>query len=313
MIDIPVQDMNKRTMAAIDVGTNTVRLLVVRGQDSSSLTVLAQSQKVTRLGQGLDRHLLKVPMERTTKAIVNFVQEAQQFQPDRIDILITSAARQAENGAEFCQQVENAAGHEPKIISGKTEAELTVKGVLRAVPVVDKDVVILDIGGGSTEIVEVRQKKVVKIESLEIGAVTLSEKYFHPSNPIPQEDLQRFRDDTQEIFEGLRFPSHMIWVGTAGTITTLAALDQQMVKYDPLRINGYLLSGRIVAQWLEILSSMPLDKRQQLAGLEPSRADIIVAGVGLLDVIMTHYKLKKIMVSDAGFREGIIYNLFGEE
>lgn len=313
MIDIPVQDMNNRTMAAIDVGTNTVRLLVVRGQDSSSLSVLAQSQKVTRLGQGLDRHLQEVPMERTTKAIVNFVQEAQQFQPDRIDILITSAARQAENGAEFCQRVENAAGHEPKIISGKMEAELTVKGVLGAVPVADKDVVILDIGGGSTEIVEVRQKEVVKIESLEIGAVTLSEKYFHPSDPIPHAALQRFRDDAQEIFKGLRFPSHMIWVGTAGTVTTLAALDQQMVEYDPRRINGYLLSGKSVAQWLEILSSMSLDKRRQLAGLEPARADIIVAGVGLLDVIMTQFQLKKIMVSDGGFREGIIYNLFGEE
>jgi exopolyphosphatase/guanosine-5'-triphosphate,3'-diphosphate pyrophosphatase len=313
MIDIPVQGMNIRTLAAIDVGTNTVRLLVVRGKDSSTISVLDQAQKITRLGQGLDRQLLETPMERTIEAIVNFVQKAQKFQAERIDILITSAARQAENGEEFCRWVGKAAGLEPKIISGTTEAELTVKGVLGAVPVADKNVVILDIGGGSTEIVEVMRGKVAKIESLEIGAVTLTEKYFNPSDPISEADLDRFRDDAKKILKGLRFPSHMVWVGTAGTITTLAALDQQMVKYDPLKINGYILSGKIISQWLEVLSSMPLDERRQLAGLEPGRADIIVVGVGLLDVIMNHFHLEKIMVSDAGFREGIIYNLFDEE
>jgi exopolyphosphatase/guanosine-5'-triphosphate,3'-diphosphate pyrophosphatase len=250
---------------------------------------------------------------RTIETIVNFVQRAQQFQPSRIDILITSAARQAKNGAEFCRQVRKAVGHDPKIISGATEAELTVKGVLGAVPVADENGVILDIGGGSTEIVEVMRGKVMKIESLEVGVVTLTEKYFHPSDPIPEADLERFRDDAKKILEGLNFSSHMIWVGTAGTITTLAALDQQMLKYDPRRINGYLLSGKSVSQWLEVLSSMPLDERRQLAGLEPGRADIIVAGVGFLDVMMNHFHLEKIMVSDAGFREGIIYNLFDEE
>jgi exopolyphosphatase/guanosine-5'-triphosphate,3'-diphosphate pyrophosphatase len=313
MIDIPVQGMNIRTLAAIDVGTNTVRLLVVRGQDSSTISVLDRAQKITRLGQGLDSQLLEIPMERTIVAIVNFVQRAQQFQPDRIDILITSAARQAKNGAEFCRQVRKAVGHDPKIISGATEAELTVKGVLGAVPVADENGVILDIGGGSTEIVEVMRGKVMKIESLEVGVVTLTEKYFHPSDPIPEADLERFRDDAKKILEGLKFPSHITWVGTAGTITTLAALDQQMLKYDPRRINGYLLSGKSVSQWLEVLSSMPLDERRQLAGLEPGRADIIVAGVGFLDVMMNHFHLEKIMVSDAGFREGIIYNLFDEE
>lgn len=312
MIDIPVQNMNK-TLAAIDVGTNTVRLLVVRGQSPSSLDVLVQAQKITRLGQGLDRQLLESSMQRTIEAIVDFVKRAQQFQAGRIDILITSAARQAENGVEFCQRVGKTVGLEPKIISGTTEAELTVKGVLGAVSVADKNVVILDIGGGSTEIVEVIQGKVAKIESLEIGAVTLTERYFHPSDPIPRADLDRFRDDVSRMFEELRFFSHMFWVGTAGTITTLAALDQQMVEYDPRRINGYILTGKIISQWLEVLSSIPLEERRQLAGLEPGRADIIVAGVGLLDVIMNHFRLEKIMVSDAGFREGIIYNLFDEE
>ncbi len=309
MADIPVHDTNIQTVAAVDVGTNTVRLLVVRGDKYSSSTIIDQAQQTTRLGEGVtDRQIQDVPMRRTVAAIAGFVERAKTFQPDQIAILATSAARQAKNGAEFCRLVYQASGVMPEIISGVKEAELTVCGVLGAVPGAGENAVILDIGGGSTELVRVADGKIINIQSLEIGAVTLTERFFHHSGPIPQTELARLGDFAKGALEGLEISSPATWVGTAGTITTLASLDQQMVQYDPKKINGYRLSE--ISRWLEVLATMSLEERKTLPGLEPGRADIIVAGVGLLEVIMKHFGQDHITVSDAGFREGIIYSLY---
>ncbi len=308
MADIPVHDT--KTMAAVDVGTNTVRLLVVRGSKVSSAAIVEEAQQITRLGEGMERQLHDVPMQRTVAAIAGFVRRAQEFQPDRIAILATSAARRAENGSEFCRLVYKATGVMPQIISGRYEAELTVRGVLGAVPAGIENAVILDIGGGSTELVQVADSKVMKIKSLEIGAVTLTERFFHHTGPIPQTELARLGDFAKGVLEGLELTCPAIWVGTAGTITTLASLDQQMVQYDPKKINGYWLTAPKISRWLEVLATMTHDERKTLPGLEPGRADIIVAGAGLLEVIMKHFGQDRITVSDAGFREGIIYSLY---
>lgn len=312
MINIPQKNARTQTIAAVDVGTNTVRLLVVRGRSKSSFKILEQAQRITRLGEGMGRNIQEMPMVRTVAAITDFVKRAQKLQAAKIAVYATSAARRAENRAEFCERVHQATGVEPEIISGVREAELTFRGVCSVLPAVCKNAVILDIGGGSTEMICVQEGKVLKIHSLEIGAVSLTERFFRPADSIPENDLARFREYAEKALEkeNIMFLQKVTWVGTAGTITTLAALDRQMVQYDPNRINGFLLSEEKVSRWLEILASMPLVKRRELAGLEPGRADIIVAGVGLVEIIMNHFHFDKILVSDAGFREGIIHALF---
>ena len=313
MIDIPERNSDFSSRAGIDVGTNTVRLLVVGGKAPSSFTVLEQSQRITRLGEGMDRRLQQEPMKRTVAVIVDFVRRARQLQAAPIAIVATSAARRAENGAEFCRRVRQATGIWPEIVSGTKEAELTLRGVQLAVPVAGKDAVILDVGGGSTELIRVDGGKVTDIKSLEIGAVTLTERFLYTAGPIPDAELDQLRKYAKKIMEGLDFPSDSTWVGTAGTITTLAAMDQQMVQYNPERINGFILSCERVSYWLELLAQMPLQERQGLPGLEPKRADIIVAGAGLLEVVMERFNLEFTLVSDAGFREGMVYNLIDGE
>lgn len=311
MADIPVHDTNIQTMAAVDVGTNTVRLLVVRGEKFSSAAIVDQAQQITRLGELMrDRQIQDIPMRRTVAAIADFVKRAKAFQPVQIAILATSAARQAKNADEFCRLVYKATGVMPEIISGRYEAELTVRGVLGAVPEAGENSVILDIGGGSTELVRVADGKIIDILSMEIGAVTLTERFFRHSGPIPKTELAHMRDFAKVVLEESEFTCPATWVGTAGTITTLASLDQQMVQYDPKKINGYRLSAPEISRWLEVLAAMSLQTRKTLPGLEPDRADIIVAGAGLLEVIMKHFGQEHISISDAGFREGIIYSLY---
>ncbi len=300
-------------LAAIDVGSNTVRLLVVEGRGAGHYRLLEQAQETTRLGQGLSegKPLLACAQERTLATLQDFCRQAHRLGAQTIWALGTSALRRASNADEFILQVKQRCGLELEVVSGREEAHLTLQGVETVIPPKGKRYLAIDIGGGSTEFILADGQGGIKdLCSLELGAVSLTERFLAHDPPEECEFNQLIKYLHQQLSPILQnFPHAPRLVGTAGTITTLAAVVQGLEEYDAGKINGFILQQSQVIALLKAFRGQPLARRRQIPGLEAKRADIIVAGTAVLLVGMEELKAKQITVSDAGFREGIVLEL----
>jgi len=309
-------------LAGIDIGTNTIRLLVTKTSDTSHQE-LYSGRTITRLGQGLDRTGALAPdaQERTLKALEEFAAIITNHSVDRTAAVGTSALRNAANAAEFITGAEQRAGIGITIISGEEEARLTLTGVRRALshggnagadPLASA--LVIDIGGGSTELIVTRQGGIASLESLPLGAVYLTERFVH-HDPPSRDELDNLRKAVTRELDALhakhiRPASLTTCAGTAGTITTLAAMDQELKEYDPDRINGYVLSRASLDSMVAVLSVTTLDARRTIAGLEHGREDIILAGAVIAQEIMDRCGAQEMLVSDWGLREGIVFDLY---
>jgi len=309
-------------LAGIDIGTNTIRLLVTKTSDSS-YQELYSGRTITRLGRGLDRTGALAPdaQERTFKALEEFAAIIADHAVDRTAAVGTSALRNAANAAEFITGAKQRAGIVITVISGEEEAKLTLTGVRRALshgsnagadPL--ESALVIDIGGGSTEFIVTRQGGTASIESRPLGAVYLTERFVHHDPPSEDEldDLRKavMRELDSLDAEHFRPASLTTCAGTAGTITTLAAMDQELKEYDPDRINGYILSRASIDSMVAKLSVTKLDARRKIAGLEHGREDIILAGAIIAQEIMDRCGTREMLVSDWGLREGIVFDLY---
>lgn len=309
-------------LAGIDIGTNTIRLLVAATSDSSHQE-LYSGRTITRLGQGLDRTGALAPdaQERTFKALEEFAAIIARHSVERTSAVGTSALRNAANAAEFITGAKQRAGIDITVISGEEEAQLTLRGVRRALshgsstgadPLASA--LVIDIGGGSTEIILTRQGGIASMESLPLGAVYLTERFIH-HDPPTEDELDDLRTAvTRELdalhAKNIRPASLNTCAGTAGTVTTLAAMDQKLKEYDPDRINGYVLSRSSLDSMVAMLSVTTLDVRRRIAGLEHGREDIILAGAIIAQEIMKRCGTPEMLVSDWGLREGIVFDLY---
>jgi exopolyphosphatase/guanosine-5'-triphosphate,3'-diphosphate pyrophosphatase len=314
-------------LAGIDIGTNTIRLLVT---DTSETThrELYSGRTITRLGQELDRTGMLAPeaQERSLKAIEAFSSVFKRYSVDHIAAVGTSALRNAVNAAEFITAVQNRAGIEVAVITGDDEARLTLLGVRRAFSGGKKgeedplaSALVIDIGGGSTELITTVQGKVETMTSIPLGAVYLTERFLKNDPPLREEmdslrrvvnkELDTWERDTLKSRD-VRPSSVANVAGTAGTITTLAAMDQALTEYDPARINGYILTRSSLDRLVNKLSVSALDERRTMAGLEAGREDIILAGAVVAQEIMERCKARQMLVSDWGLREGIVFDLY---
>jgi exopolyphosphatase/guanosine-5'-triphosphate,3'-diphosphate pyrophosphatase len=300
-------------LAVIDVGSNTVRLLVAEGQAGGHYRLLEQARETTRLGQGLSegKPLLACAQERTLTTLRDFSQRARRLGAQTIRALGTSALRRAGNTGKFVLRVKQCCGLKLEVVSGMEEARLTLQGVGTVVPSEWTRYLASEIGGGSSEfILADGQGGIEDLCSLELGAVSLTERFLAHDPPHECEFNQLIKYLHQRLFPILQdFPPAPRLVGTAGTITTLAAVAQGMEEYDAGKINGFILPQSQVAVLLKTFRRQPLARRRQIPGLEAKRADIIVAGTAVLLVGMEELKADQIMVSDAGFREGIVVEL----
>lgn len=300
-------------LAVIDVGSNTVRLLVIEALDAENYKIIDQAQEITRLGQGLSegKPFLPQAQERTVKVLQKFCQRARDLNAQKIWALGTSAMRRASNAAKFISHVQETCGLDLEVVSGQDEARITLQGVETAIQLKDKRYLMIDIGGGSTEfILSDGHSKIEKLCSIELGAVSLTEKFI-PHDPPHQDEFDKMINYLhQQLSPVLKeFSPVTKVVGTAGTITTLAAIAQQMKTYEPSKINNFILRESQIIALLDNFKNQPLASRQQITGLEAKRADIIIAGTTILLVSMKELKINKILVSDAGFREGIMVEL----
>ncbi|MBO8141140.1 MAG: hypothetical protein H0Z37_03025 [Firmicutes bacterium] len=310
--------MDPQRRAAIDIGTNSVRLLVADlapGAGGARLVPVLRDRRVTRLGQGLGRtgRLLPAAADRTAAAIGELAARARAGGAGGVVAAGTSALRDAADRDEFCRRIRREHGLTVRVLTGREEAELTFLGAAFDVASFGGgSAVVVDIGGGSTELIRGSvQGGVSALASVDIGAVRLTESCFRTDPPGPA-DWERLE---QAAGAGLApalaqlgplAEGGGVLVATGGTAATLAAMDQGLTAYDPDRIHGYRVSREALARWVQRLRRAPLEERRRWPGLEPDRADIILAGAFILLKIADGLGAPGIVVSDKGLLEGLL-------
>lgn len=299
-------------VSTIDLGSNTVRLLVADVEGPGRWRVVAEDQTVTRLGEGLAATgaLGEAPMARTLAVVSDYAARGTALGATDLRIVATSAVREAANGSLFAAAVERATGRRVQVVSGEDEARLVLLGVRHGVGPLAGPVVVFDIGGGSTEYILAEGERVRATASLRLGVVPLAERYPFPGRVDPPRYQQLVREVANRLERELpgeilrARPAHL--VGTAGTVTTLAALDLDLERYDARRVQGHRLSRAAVERLGARLGGLTVAERAALPCLEPGRADLIVPGVALVVATLDCLGVDALTVSDSGLREGIL-------
>ena len=292
-------------VAAVDLGTNSTRLLVA-DVDDGRLDEVSRRQKITRLGEGVDEHkrLFPVPIARVRNVLTDFRREAERLGAERTLAVATSAVRDAENGEAFLGEIEWSYGFQTRLLSGHEEAQLTFRGASTGRAVAE-DTLVIDIGGGSTELVVGGPDGLRFHDSLDLGGVRLTERFLH-SDPPTEEELEACGAAVRALLAE-RVPREVrprTAIGVAGTITSLAALDLGLAEYDPDRVHGHRLSREGVLRQLERLASLPLAERRELPALDPDRAPVIVAGTVILREVLDHFGLDGLEASERDILDG---------
>ena len=287
-------------VAAVDLGTNSTRLLVA-DVDDERIEEIARRLTITRLGEGVDgrRRLLPVPIARVRNCLADYRRELEALGAARTLAIATSAVRDAENGEAFLGEIEWGYGFTTRLLAGKEEAAMMVRGVTAGRPPLD-DVLVVDIGGGSTELVLAADGEVATAASLDVGCVRLTERFLG-SDPPSRPELAAAGAYVRSLLPQLEAESA---IGVAGTVTTLATLDLGDSEHDPAHTHGHRLQLDAVEEQLERLAAMTLDERLAVPGIEPGRAPVIVAGIVVLREVMTNYGLAEIEVSERDILHG---------
>ncbi|MFQ6672777.1 MAG: hypothetical protein ACE5KY_05710 [Candidatus Tectimicrobiota bacterium] len=308
------RDSSDRRVAAVDLGTNTVRLLVGEGTRGGGLTIVHAAQRVTRLGEGLEAtgRLSPDAARRTLEVLEAFAAEWRAHGAEQVRIAATAAVREAANREAFARQVTETIGEPLVVLASEEEARLTVRGVQGGLAGLPAEGVLFDIGGGSTEFIGLRAGQPTRVVSLPVGVVKGREAFL-PHDPVAPEAIRAlkayFTDAVTPVRHTLEAGSAPRLIGTAGTVTTLAAMDQGLVKYEPERVNAHVLTEAAVARLLEELSAMTIEQRRAIPVMEPGREDVIVAGAALTQVIMEVFGARGLLVSEYGLREGLVLEL----
>ncbi len=285
-----------------------MRLLVADVQDGTVRPVLRRLE-VTRLGEGVDRTGLLLPQAigRTVRAVRTFWRLAEQAGAERVTVVGTSAVREAANRSTLIRDLKPI---QLRVLSGEEEAELGYRGVRAGVPGVADPLVVVDVGGGSTELVRGSRDQVRYRVSLPVGSVRLTERYLHADPPTDVE-VHAARQEVAECLrphrQGLTGPR--VAVGVGGTVTSVAAVDLSLDPYDPDRVHGHRLSAARLRSLARGLCTMPLALRRCLPGLLPERADVICGGALVLETVVEVLQLAEVVASEADLLWGVILHL----
>ena len=276
-------------VAAIDQGTNSTRLLVADVEDGH-VHELHRETRITRLGEGVDerRRLLPAPVARVRNVLADYRRIAELLGVERALLVATSAVRDAENGEAFLGEIEWSYGFTTRLVSGDEEAQLTVRGIASDREL-DATTLVLDIGGGSTELMLGDAR-----HSVDVGSVRLTERF--------DDDVEAAAAAARAVLP--RLEPHAA-VGVAGTITTIAALDLDLPEYDRERVHGHVLARAAAERQLERLASITLEERRALPAMDPERAPVIVGGAVILVEVLRTYDLGAIEVSERDILDGI--------
>jgi exopolyphosphatase/guanosine-5'-triphosphate,3'-diphosphate pyrophosphatase len=298
-------------IGVVDIGTNSTRLLVADVDPATrAVTEIERRTTVTRLGQGVDRtrRLSEEGIARVEDALGAYRRTLDDLAPERTVAVLTSAVRDAENGPAFTERVRERYGVDARTIPGDEEAALTFLGATSERPAdAPAPVVVVDIGGGSTEYVLGERGHVDFFVSTQAGVVRHSERHLHHDPPLPEE-LRALAAElratvTAQVPADVRARARAM-VAVAGTPTSLAAIEQRLVPYDPARVHGYVLTLAACERMLAALAEMPERQRRQVPGLQPDRAATIVAGAVMLVESLRAFGLEAAEVSEQDILRG---------
>jgi exopolyphosphatase / guanosine-5'-triphosphate,3'-diphosphate pyrophosphatase len=288
-------------VAAVDLGTNSTRLLVA-DVDGGELEEVERRLTITRLGEGVDerRRLLPVPIARVRNTLVEYRRELESLGATRTLAIGTSAIRDAENGEAFLGEIEWSYGFETRLLDGDEEAAMMLRGVAVGRRGELDGALVLDIGGGSTELVQSANGGGPSSVSLDVGCVRVTERFLASDPPTAAE-----LDEASAYVRSLLPPYEAsAAIGVAGTVTTLATLDLGLAEYDPDRTHGHRIARESVERELDRLAALTLEERLRIPGLEPGRAPVIVAGALILREVLRAYGLDEIEVSERDILHG---------
>ncbi|WP_328426313.1 Ppx/GppA family phosphatase [Micromonospora sp. NBC_00389] len=308
-------------MAAIDCGTNSIRLLVADLPDSSAgpqapLVDLTRRMEIVRLGQGVDRtgRLAPEAIERTRVALASYAADIEKLGAERVRMCATSASRDAANAADFTEMVQRTLGVAPEVVTGDEEARLSFTGAVRGLPADAKEpFLVVDIGGGSTEfVVGDRADGVRAAISVDIGCVRMTERHLAGDPPTPEQVAAAQTDIAAAVDRALAaVPGReaATLVGLAGSVTTVVAIAQGLQEYDPERIHHARVSYEAVAQVTADLLGQTREQRLAIPVMHPGRADVIGAGALVLRVIMERAGMPSVVASEHDILDGIAWSL----
>ena len=300
-----------KKIASIDIGSNTVRLLILESTGNAEFNLLVSKRNITRLGEGMDTQgkLAINRMEATLQVLEAFRQICLENGDPPLFAVATSAVREASNGHEFVRRAKKETGINIKIITWEEEARLTLEGVFWKIPDNNRKVITLDIGGGSTEFILSQGKEISGFCSTSLGVVRLTDRFIS-RHPIDEKEFlslkNHLENELQAVKKKLSAFRPELLIGTAGTVTTLSALKNNIYPYDPEKIQASVFSRKDAESILEDLKRKSLSERLAMKPLEPGREDLIIAGTVIVLETMSAFDCETLTVSEYSLREGII-------
>jgi exopolyphosphatase / guanosine-5'-triphosphate,3'-diphosphate pyrophosphatase len=295
-------------VASIDIGTNTLLLLVADMTNGVMTRVLCDEERIARLGRGVDEHrrLLPDTMERAAGYLRTYKQTAESLGAERLIAVGTSALRDAQNSAEFCSYIRETVGITIEIISGDEEAHRTYKGSISEFTGRADHFSVLDIGGGSTEVITGTAQSITNTQSFDLGVVRITERFLR-SSPPTNDEITAANLFIAEMLEPVRSfgVSSTFGIAVAGTPTTLAAMYQRLPRFDRSRVSGFVLDRAVMREMYDMMRPMTVDEIAALPQVMEGRADVVFAGVLILRQYFEITGLDGVVVSDRGLRYGI--------
>ena len=301
-------------LAAIDVGTNSIRLVVAEALREGNYRILTEEKDTARLGKDLATtgRLNPVAVERSLEALRRMKQIAAGYQVRELRVIGTCALREAADGTDFCRRANQEVGLEIDVIGAEHEAHLAFSSVARAFNLDGKNVAVADIGGGSTEIILASGRVIEDVYTTPLGAVRMTDMYVNGQDTGDiQELLDGIDRELRRQVKRLVFWPHLL-IGSGGTFTTLAEMIMAAKGQTGLPLRGYEVTHAEVGHLLDKLRKLPPKARRNLPGLSPDRADIILAGVAIVDSLMRRFKVNRLQIHDRGVRDGLLLSMLDQ-
>ncbi len=302
-------------VGAVDIGTNSVRLIIAEKKEDHWRDLI-RTVEVTRLGEGVDKtHIIKPEaMKRTIAVLTNYKELMEKYHVEKSKVVSTSAMRDAENAFDFKGLVKERLGLDIEVISGEEEGRLTFTGVTGQGTLVPKGEVVLvvDVGGGSTEYIYGRDNEAYGATSLNIGSVRLTEHFLKHDPPTAAElwsARQTIKEAAEPVFKKVADANPSAIVAVAGTATQLSAVYYGVEPYDPEKIHGSKLTLPELRSLIKKLASMPTEERKKLKGMHPKRADVIIGGALILEGTLDELCFDEMIISEKDILDGLIYSI----
>jgi exopolyphosphatase/guanosine-5'-triphosphate,3'-diphosphate pyrophosphatase len=295
-------------VASIDIGTNTILLLIAKAE-GGRIHPLHEIETVVRLGEGLQKNgiLRQEAMDRGIQTLAQYLKQSQEMGAQEIFAVGTSALREAKNSGDFLGLAKRKLGLSIEVISGEEEAQFSFLAAAKDLQEREKPVLVVDIGGGSTEFILGKGEQIDRWVSLPIGSVRFTEQFLH-SDPVQEEEYEKMETKIRELLLNVPHPQETAsMVAVGGTATTLASVEQGLEDFIPEKIHHFALGREALRNQLLLYRYKTIEERKKITGLPPARADVILAGGAILYLAMEQLKCPSALISCHGVRYGLLY------